>query len=153
MTSLLHRPDLTTPFGLRRAKVAQKSCSAFLIKYNRLNEKSRSKTLLILFCLKFHRPGLTPAFGLRRAKVAQKSCSAFLIKYDRLNEKSRSETLLILFCLNTPSVGLDEKKAADFVICCLLVCNKGSLKKQNRRVLFLERYVLCLQKQNRRVLI
>ena len=57
------------------------------------------------------------------------SCSAFLIKYNRLNEKSRSETLLILFCLNTPSAGLDEKKTADHKICCLLVCNKGSLKK------------------------
>ena len=44
-------------------------------------------------------------------------------------KKSRSETLLILFCLNTPSVGLDEKKAAGFEICCLLVFNDGALKK------------------------
>ena len=44
-------------------------------------------------------------------------------------KKSRSETLLILFCLKLPPVGLDEKKAADFVICCLLVFNDGALKK------------------------
>ena len=59
-------------------------------------------------------------------------------------KKSRLETLLILFCLKLPPAGLDEKKAAGFEICCLLVFNDGALKKLEQACTNLKKVCMAL---------